>query len=208
MSRGTAQNESRQSRNLAARMGRWSAAHWKTATFGWLGFVVVAFALSSMVGVKNIDPNTTGPGQSGRMDKILNEGFSFGRRCAVATGENEMARAGLDQPIGQHFAEPAERTRDQVTSVRFNFELRCDRFAAPGDKRLREGDDDFSDVLAASHESKCRIDVEGRESAERKWMQCALFHEVGDFREHLARQRFVASKNRVHRDDVKRCVAT
>jgi protein involved in temperature-dependent protein secretion len=22
--------------NLAARMGRWSAGHWKTATFGWL----------------------------------------------------------------------------------------------------------------------------------------------------------------------------
>ena len=34
-----------QSHNLAARMGRWSAAHWKTATFGWLGFVVVAFML-------------------------------------------------------------------------------------------------------------------------------------------------------------------
>ena len=32
------------SRNLAARMGRWSAAHWKTATFGWLAFVIVAFA--------------------------------------------------------------------------------------------------------------------------------------------------------------------
>ena len=31
--------------NLAARMGRWSADHWKTATFGWLAFVVVAFAL-------------------------------------------------------------------------------------------------------------------------------------------------------------------
>ena len=29
--------------NLAARMGRWSAAHWKTATFGWLALVVVAF---------------------------------------------------------------------------------------------------------------------------------------------------------------------
>ena len=37
-------------RNIAARMGRWSASHWKTATFGWLAFVVVAFALSSMVG--------------------------------------------------------------------------------------------------------------------------------------------------------------
>ena len=30
-------------RNLAARMGRWSASHRKTAIFGWLAFVVVAF---------------------------------------------------------------------------------------------------------------------------------------------------------------------
>src|SRR6266540_3731704 len=64
-----------QSRNLAARMGRWSAAHWKTATFGWLGLVVVAFALGSMVGTKTADPNKAGPGESGRMDRILDAGF-------------------------------------------------------------------------------------------------------------------------------------
>jgi uncharacterized membrane protein YdfJ with MMPL/SSD domain/pimeloyl-ACP methyl ester carboxylesterase len=61
--------------NLAARMGRWSAAHWKTATFGWLALVVVAFALGGMVGTKNPDPNTSGPGQSGRMDRILHADF-------------------------------------------------------------------------------------------------------------------------------------
>jgi RND superfamily putative drug exporter len=61
--------------NLAARMGRWSATHWKTATFGWLGFVLVAFALSSVTGIKSPDPNAHGPGQSGRMDKILDDGF-------------------------------------------------------------------------------------------------------------------------------------
>ena len=44
-----------QSHNLAARMGRWSAAHWKTATFGWLAFVLVAFGLGGMVGTRNID---------------------------------------------------------------------------------------------------------------------------------------------------------
>ena len=60
--------------NLAARMGRWSADHWKTATFGWLGFVVVAFALG-MAGSKSIDPNAAGPGESGRMDRILEAGF-------------------------------------------------------------------------------------------------------------------------------------
>ena len=31
------------SNNIAARMGRWSASHWKTAVFGWLAFLVVAF---------------------------------------------------------------------------------------------------------------------------------------------------------------------
>jgi uncharacterized membrane protein YdfJ with MMPL/SSD domain/pimeloyl-ACP methyl ester carboxylesterase len=62
-------------RNLAARMGRWSAAHWKTATFGWLALVVVAFGIGSMAGTKNPDPNTAGPGQSGRMDRILHSEF-------------------------------------------------------------------------------------------------------------------------------------
>ena len=67
--------QSGRSRNLAARMGRWSADHWKTATFGWLGLVLVAFALGSAAGVTSIDENAPGPGESGRMDKILDAGF-------------------------------------------------------------------------------------------------------------------------------------
>ena len=35
----------KQSNNIAARMGRWSASHWKTATFGWLAFVIASFAI-------------------------------------------------------------------------------------------------------------------------------------------------------------------
>ena len=61
--------------NLAARMGRWSADHWKTATFGWLVFVLVAFALGGVAGTETIDPNKPGPGESGRMDRILDAGF-------------------------------------------------------------------------------------------------------------------------------------
>jgi uncharacterized membrane protein YdfJ with MMPL/SSD domain len=68
-------NHRNQSHNLAARMGRWSAAHWKTATFGWLAFVLVAFALGGLAGTKEIDPNKPGPGESGRMDAILDAGF-------------------------------------------------------------------------------------------------------------------------------------
>jgi uncharacterized membrane protein YdfJ with MMPL/SSD domain len=61
--------------NLAARMGRWSASHWKTATFGWLALVLVAFAVGNAVGTKTVDPYTAGPGESGRMDRILDDGF-------------------------------------------------------------------------------------------------------------------------------------
>jgi uncharacterized membrane protein YdfJ with MMPL/SSD domain len=68
-------NHGNQSHNVAARMGRWSADHWKTATFGWLAFVLVAFALGGMAGTKTIDPNTAGPRESGRMDRILDAGF-------------------------------------------------------------------------------------------------------------------------------------
>ena len=66
---------STQPQNLAARMGRWSAAHWKTATFGWLALVFVAFGIGGAIGTKTLDPNTAGPGESGRMDKILEAGF-------------------------------------------------------------------------------------------------------------------------------------
>ena len=36
--------------NLAARMARWSARHRKRAIWGWLAFVIVAFAMGNMVG--------------------------------------------------------------------------------------------------------------------------------------------------------------
>src|SRR5947199_3689168 len=61
--------------SLAARMGRGSAGDWKAATFGWLAFVVVAFAVGGVGRTKDADPNTAGPGQSGRMGRILDAGF-------------------------------------------------------------------------------------------------------------------------------------
>src|ERR671935_2690832 len=66
---------STRSSNLAARMGRWSASHWKTAVFGWLAFVVAAPAIGNVVGTKNIDMKDANVGQSHKADQILNEGF-------------------------------------------------------------------------------------------------------------------------------------
>jgi uncharacterized membrane protein YdfJ with MMPL/SSD domain len=65
-----------QSKNLAARMGRWSASHWKTAVFGWLAFVIAAFYIGNMVGTKNVDTNDSNVGEARRGDHILqNAGF-------------------------------------------------------------------------------------------------------------------------------------
>ena len=83
----------RQHSNLAARMGRWSASHWKTAVFGWLALVVVAFGMSSAIGVKTIDKNTAGPGESGRMDRILEAGFKLPASESVLI-QSTSARAG------------------------------------------------------------------------------------------------------------------
>jgi uncharacterized membrane protein YdfJ with MMPL/SSD domain len=64
-----------QKENLAARAGRWSARHWKTAVFGWLGFVLVAYALGTLVGTNSLSVNEPGPGESGRVQRILNDEF-------------------------------------------------------------------------------------------------------------------------------------
>ena len=61
--------------NLAARAGRWSAAHWKTATFGWLAFVIVAVVIGGAVGTKQLGDTEATPGESGPTARILDEDF-------------------------------------------------------------------------------------------------------------------------------------
>ncbi len=67
--------EPARSRNLAARMARWSAHHRKIAIFGWLALVVALFAFSFVSPMKTIVFETSGPGESGRADTILYNDF-------------------------------------------------------------------------------------------------------------------------------------
>src|SRR3712207_1746534 len=62
------------SKNFAARMGRWSANHRKTAIFGWLAFVLAAFVIGSMVGTKRLDSDEVAAGPSGRAQAIIDRG--------------------------------------------------------------------------------------------------------------------------------------
>ena len=61
-----------QSRNLASRAARWSAGHRKTAIFGWLAFVVIAFVLAGAVGgQKTIADEDYGNGSSKVADQAI-----------------------------------------------------------------------------------------------------------------------------------------
>jgi uncharacterized membrane protein YdfJ with MMPL/SSD domain len=63
------------SMNLAARMGRWSAQHRKKAIWGWLAFVLLAFAIGNAVGTKTQDTAQSGVGESGRAERTLDNAF-------------------------------------------------------------------------------------------------------------------------------------
>ena len=68
--------QSRRSMNFAHRAGLWSARHRKKAIFGWLAFVILAFAFGNfVVKQKSIVFETSGPGESGRAETILYEDF-------------------------------------------------------------------------------------------------------------------------------------
>jgi uncharacterized membrane protein YdfJ with MMPL/SSD domain len=143
----------RQHSNLAARMGRWSASHWKTATFGWLALVVVAFAVGGLVGTKNIDPNTAGPGQSGRMDRILDAGFKLPANESVLI-QSRSARAGepaFDAAVRDVVARVSHQAAVQNVSSPLaagnNGQISNDRRAALVEFEIRGDNDKAADKL-------------------------------------------------------------
>jgi len=57
--------------NVAARAARWSAAHWKTATFVWLALVVIAVIAGSMAGTVQLTDAQQGTGETARAEAML-----------------------------------------------------------------------------------------------------------------------------------------
>jgi uncharacterized membrane protein YdfJ with MMPL/SSD domain len=64
-----------QPRNLAARIGKWSAQHRRTAILGWILFVVLAVVVGGKVGQNDLDESATGSGESKRGDMIVKAAF-------------------------------------------------------------------------------------------------------------------------------------
>jgi RND superfamily putative drug exporter len=107
--------------NIAARAGRWSAAHWKTATVGWLVLVLAAVGLGFFAGSKKLTDAESSNGETARAQQILTranwdnsaaeavlvESKGTARPQAVAAEVSRMLRARTDvkdvkAPIDSH----------------------------------------------------------------------------------------------------------
>jgi putative drug exporter of the RND superfamily len=133
----------KQSNNLAARMGRWSASHWKTAVFGWLAFVVAALAIGQMVGTKQIDQHDTNVGQSRKADHMLRDaGFQADPQTEIVlvqsktrTVNDPKFRAVVDDVIG------AVRSSTAITELRSPYgnggQISADRHSAMVQWRMK-----------------------------------------------------------------------
>ena len=82
------------STNVAARMGRWSARHRRTAIVGWLAFVVASVAIGAVLGTKQLDPDTIGVGESKRAQEIIEAGgFADSADESVLVASDSHTRA-------------------------------------------------------------------------------------------------------------------
>jgi uncharacterized membrane protein YdfJ with MMPL/SSD domain len=99
----------KRSNNIAARMGRWSANHRKTAIFGWLAFVIAALVIGGAVGTKKLDQDELGIGESGRAQQIIDDGAFRDAADESVIVHSDSARA--------RSAEFRAVIRDVVTAV-------------------------------------------------------------------------------------------
>jgi uncharacterized membrane protein YdfJ with MMPL/SSD domain len=121
-----------QSRNLAARAGRWSATHRKTAIIGWILFVVLATVIGGKIGQKNLDPSATGNGESKRGDMIVADaGFpeTIGERVLIQgkgsiKSDDPAVRAAVSDVVsrlgkidGVHDIESPLNAKDRANTV-------------------------------------------------------------------------------------------
>jgi uncharacterized membrane protein YdfJ with MMPL/SSD domain len=113
----------KKSQSVAARMGRWSANHWKTAVFGWFLFVIVSMGLGQQIGTKFIDETEANVGESRTADKIIDEaGFTVDKNGESIEKQGEMVLFQSDKLVAN---DPAFRAAvaDVVKTLESNPKL-------------------------------------------------------------------------------------
>jgi predicted RND superfamily exporter protein len=121
--------------NIAARAGRWSAAHWKTATFGWIAFVLVAIVLGGAVGTKQLGDDEGLPGEAGRMEKILDEEFK------TPAGETVLVQSSSLTATSPAFEAAVDDVVDRVSAIPVVTNVRSPLERAHADQISEDGQD-------------------------------------------------------------------
>ena len=106
------------STNVAARMGRWSARHRKTAILGWIAFVTVAAVLGATLGTTQLDPADNAVGESKRAQEILAAG-GFADKASESVLVTSESHAAADPEFRAVTAEVARTVsaREGVSAV-------------------------------------------------------------------------------------------
>ena len=111
--------------NLAARAGRWSASHWKTALVAWLVFCITAIVVGAAVGKHSLKQADTASGETRVAQKIL-DGAGFAGHAGesvlvqskTATVGDASFRAAVDDVVRTVSAQPAvARVRSPLDSA-------------------------------------------------------------------------------------------
>src|ERR687886_1173064 len=105
--------------NLAARAGRWSAAHWKTAVAVWVAFVLVAIGVGTSVGTHKLSLSEQSTGETARAEQILaSAGFKTPASEAVLVRSRTKTVADPTFRATVHEVLAKLRTMPQVTNLR------------------------------------------------------------------------------------------
>src|SRR3954471_16548565 len=105
--------------NLAARAGRWSAAHWKTAVAVWVGFVVLAIGVGTATGTHKLSLSEQASGEAARAEQLLSSaGFKTPASEAVLVRSRTQSVADPAFRSAVHDVLAKLRTMPQVTNLR------------------------------------------------------------------------------------------
>ncbi|MHB8532657.1 MAG: MMPL family transporter [Solirubrobacteraceae bacterium] len=90
--------------NLAERAARWSARHWKTATFGWLAFVLAASVLGQLAGTVKLTDSEQASGEVARAETILARGgfhHAASEKVLIDSDSETVGAAGFQRTLAR-----------------------------------------------------------------------------------------------------------
>ncbi|MDO8185705.1 MMPL family transporter [Conexibacter sp. JD483] len=144
-----------QRENFAARAGRWSAQHRKTAILGWIAFVIVAFMAGNMAGTRPVSDRDSGTGESGRAERVLYDAFpqQSGETVFIQspklTASDAQFRAAVDDVVTRMQRLPAVARVSSPYAEGNGGQITADGHAAIVQIKMRASEEDAEDDVGA-----------------------------------------------------------